>query len=145
LVAAIVEFTNASVASLVVLSAVVCVVAVVPLGNAGVPLRLAAVPVVFWFHVGTVPPSCEYCTCALLQAPLAVIPVAYCPEVHCVGVAARAVAVAALPVVFWLRVGNVAFARLIVGLPLMAPVDIPTVNVCRAVHELAPPSNCELI
>jgi hypothetical protein len=38
--------TKASVAILVVLSLVACVVAVVPLGSAGVPLRLAAVPLV---------------------------------------------------------------------------------------------------
>jgi hypothetical protein len=50
--AAIDAFTNASVASLAVLSPVVWVVAVVPLGNAGVPLRFAAVPVVFWLKVG---------------------------------------------------------------------------------------------
>lgn len=44
--------TKAVVASFVVLSPTVCVVAVVPFGNAGVPERLLAVPVVFWFHVG---------------------------------------------------------------------------------------------
>jgi hypothetical protein len=43
---------NAVVASLVELSPALCVVAVVPLGSAGVPLRFAAVPVVFWFRVG---------------------------------------------------------------------------------------------
>src|SRR5690348_12299955 len=47
--------TNASVASFVVLSAVACVVAVVPFGKAGVPDRFAAVPVVFWFKVGKSP------------------------------------------------------------------------------------------
>jgi hypothetical protein len=39
--------TKASVASFVVLSPVVCVVAATPLGNVGVPERLAAVPLVF--------------------------------------------------------------------------------------------------
>ena len=47
--------TKASVASFVEVSPAVCVVAAVPLGNAGVPLRLAAVPVVFWLSVGIVP------------------------------------------------------------------------------------------
>ena len=53
------ESTKASVASFVVLSPAVCVVAVVPFGSAGVPLKFAAVPVVFWFHVGTEPVSPE--------------------------------------------------------------------------------------
>ena len=43
--------TKASVATLVVLSPGDWVVAVVPFGSAGVPERLAAVPVVIWFHV----------------------------------------------------------------------------------------------
>ena len=51
--------TKASVASFVVPSAVVWVVPVVPLGSAGVPERFAAVPVVFWFQVGTEPVSLE--------------------------------------------------------------------------------------
>jgi hypothetical protein len=45
--AVIAAATNASVASFVVVSPGVWVVAVVPLGNAGVPLKLAAVPEVF--------------------------------------------------------------------------------------------------
>ena len=45
--------TKAVVASLVVLSPGLCVVAVVPFGSAGVPETFAAVPVVFWFKVGT--------------------------------------------------------------------------------------------
>ncbi len=44
--------TKASVASFVVVSPVVCVVAVTPFGKAGVPDRFAAVPVVFWLNVG---------------------------------------------------------------------------------------------
>jgi hypothetical protein len=44
--------TKASVARSAVVSPAVCVVAVVPFGSAGVPLRLAAVPVVFWLNVG---------------------------------------------------------------------------------------------
>jgi hypothetical protein len=39
--------TNASVANFVELSPALCVVAVVPLGSAGVPLKFAAVPVEF--------------------------------------------------------------------------------------------------
>ena len=48
--------TKASVAISEDVSPGVCVAAVVPFGSNGVPLRLAAVPVVFWFHVGIVPP-----------------------------------------------------------------------------------------
>src|SRR5579863_5375521 len=44
--------TYAVVASFVLLSLVDCVVAVVPFGRAGVPDRLAAVPVVFWLRIG---------------------------------------------------------------------------------------------
>lgn len=44
--------TNRSVASLPVPSPRACVVPVTPLGNAGVPDRFPAVPVVFWFRVG---------------------------------------------------------------------------------------------
>src|ERR1700733_8298677 len=43
--------TNAVVASFVLLSPPVWVVAEVPFGSAGVPERLAAVPLVFWFSV----------------------------------------------------------------------------------------------
>jgi hypothetical protein len=39
------------------------------------------------------------------EFPFAKIPRKACPEVQGVGVAARAEAVAALPVVFWFRVG----------------------------------------
>ena len=46
--------TKAVVASLVLLSLFACVVAVVPLGSAGVPDTLLAVPVVFWLNVGQV-------------------------------------------------------------------------------------------
>ena len=44
-----------SVANKVELSPGDCVVALVPFGSVGVPERLAAVPVVFWFRVGTSP------------------------------------------------------------------------------------------
>jgi hypothetical protein len=59
----------------------------------GVPDKFEAVPVVFWFHVGTVPVNPEYAT---------LVAVAALPE-H----AAAVVAVAALPVVFWFHVGTV--------------------------------------
>jgi hypothetical protein len=47
LIAAKFVVVNAVVASFAELSPAFCVVAVVPLGSAGVPLRFAAVPVVF--------------------------------------------------------------------------------------------------
>jgi hypothetical protein len=52
LIAAKFAVANAVVASLVELSPGLCVVAVVPFGSDGVPLRFAAVPVVFWFKIG---------------------------------------------------------------------------------------------
>jgi hypothetical protein len=57
----------AVVASLVELSAALCVVAVVPFGKAGVPLRFAAVPEVFWFSVGKSPAT------AIEGAPVVVV------------------------------------------------------------------------
>jgi hypothetical protein len=62
--------TNAVVASFVELSPTICVVAVVPFGRAGVPLRFEAVPVVFWFHVGTVPVRPVYGTEVAVIVPV---------------------------------------------------------------------------
>ena len=56
--------TNASVAIAVVLSPDACVVADVPFGSAGVPLRLAAVPLVF-----TLPANVSAFDCAVAAEP----------------------------------------------------------------------------
>jgi hypothetical protein len=52
--AVIADVTKAQVAKVVLLVPALWVVAVVPLGRAGVPLRLDAVPDVLWFRVGKV-------------------------------------------------------------------------------------------
>ena len=113
--------SKASVANLVVLSPVVWVVAVMPLGMADSPwITVELVQAAIWPAVG-VPLLLTFPDPAgveQLAVPAAVTPVANCPEVHCAGVAARAVAVdavvaevavvavAALPVVDWFRVGK---------------------------------------
>lgn len=58
--------TNASVAKSAVASPVVCVVALVPLGSVGVPLRLAAVPLVL-----TLSAKVSALLCAVAAAPAA--------------------------------------------------------------------------
>ena len=80
------------------LKAVLAVVAPVPpFATATVPVTLEAVPVVFWFHVGTVPDNWEY---GRLKE-LSVVSVLF----------ALAVMLAAVPVVFWFSVGNVQFVK----------------------------------
>jgi hypothetical protein len=64
--AAIELFTNASVARSAVASPLACVVALVPLGRVGVPLRLAAVPVVL-----TLPANTSALLCAVAAEPAA--------------------------------------------------------------------------
>jgi hypothetical protein len=81
--------TYASVASFAVPSPWLCVVAVVPFGNAGVPLTLLAVPVVFWFNVGKSPAA------AMPSTPVVVVllrmPVPNAPSACAFGSAASAV------------------------------------------------------
>ncbi len=76
------------------------------MGSAGVPLRFAAVPVVFWFSVGNV---------QFVSVPEAGVPntgaTKVIPDAKVPTVTFAAATEPAEPVVFWFSVGNVQFVR----------------------------------